>query len=159
MNLIYELKQVPYLKSSLLFYLLLGGTDTLHHLHAALVLGHSDAWHAVFLGVILTPIAVAAVIHFLRSGATYSAGLFLLISAAAIALPGFYHGGWVHFTKLLAYLRVDSVATDIGSLFPRNNGHFWFYEISGLLEFGLAVIASYFSYNLMTSLVTDGAPR
>ena len=76
--------------------------------------------------------------------------LFLSISISAIALPGFYHGGWVHFVKLLAYLRMDSASTDIRSILPLNNVHLWFYEVSGSLEFVLATISSYFTCKLLT---------
>ena len=126
----------------------------IHHLHATLALGHANAMHPVLLGSILMPLSIAAVVYFLYSEAIVSLWLFLSISMLAIALPGFYHGGWVHFTKLLAYLRVDSASTTIRSLFPSDYPHLWLYEISGSLEFVLAVIASYFAYKLMVSVLT-----
>ena len=154
MKIVDKFRQILYLKYALLFYLLLGGLDTLHHLHAALALGHAYGMHSFLLGIILIPLAVTAVIHFLYSENMVSMWLFLSISTSAIALPGFYHGGWVHFVKLLAYLRVDSASTDIHSLFPPDNIHLWLYEISGSLEFVLAVVSSYFTYKLLVSVIT-----
>ena len=148
-----KFRRIPYLKYSLLFYLLLGSLDTVHHLHAALVLGHAYGMHSFLLGIILIPLAVAAVTYFLYSENTYSIWLFLSISILAIALPGFYHGGWIHTTKLLAYLRIDGDSTDINSILPLDNLHLWFYEVSGSLEFVLAIISSYFTYKLLVSAI------
>ena len=155
MKIISKVRQVPHLKYALLFYLLLGGVDTLHHLHVALVLGHANGMHSFLLGIILMPLAVAAVAYFLYSENVYSVWLFLFISIPAIALPGFYHGGWHHVIKILAYLKVDSASTDIRLLFPSDNLHLWFYEISGSLEFLLALISSYFTYKLLVLTVGD----
>ena len=157
-NIVYRLEQVPYLRYSLLFYLLLGGLDTIHHLHAALALGHMNGMHAFLLGIVLIPSAVGAVVFFAYSKNEFSLWLFLSISILAIAVPGFYHGGWEHLTKLLAYLRVEGESTDIRSLFPMNNRHLWFYEISGSLEFVLALVSSLFTYKLLVSVVADKIP-
>ena len=155
MKLIRKVGQVPHLRYALLFYLLLAGVDTLHHLHVALILGHANGMHSFLLGIILIPLALAAVIYFLYSENVYSVWLFLFISIPAIALPGFYHGGWHHVVKILAYLKVDSASTDIRLLFPSDNLHLWFYEISGSMEFVLALISSYFTYKLLASVVGD----
>ena len=154
MKIAAKFRQVLYLKYALLFYLLLGGLDTLHHLHAASVLGHAYGMHSFLLGIILIPLAVTAVVYFLYSENMVSMWLFLSISTSAIALPGFYHGGWVHFVKLLAYLRVDRDSTNIRSLLPPDNIHLWLYEASGSLEFVLAIISSYFTYKLLVSVIT-----
>ena len=130
----------------------------MHHLHATLALGHANAMHPVLLGIVLMPLSIAAIIYFLYSENMQPLWLFLSISTLAIALPGFYHGGWVHFTKLLAYLRVDSASTNIRSLLPPDNAHLWLYEISGSLEFVLAVIASYFTYKLLVLALTKKVP-
>ena len=133
----------------------MAGTDTLHHLHVALALGHANGIHSFLLNIILIPLALAAVAYFLYSENVYSVWLFLFISIPAIALPGLYHGGWHHVVKILAYLKVDSASTDIRLLLPSDNLHLWFYEISGSLEFVLALISSYFTYKLLVSVIAN----
>ncbi len=126
-------------------YVTLGFADIIHHLHAALALGQTKAIHAAIIGFILVPVSIYSFIKY--SGdrrKTLYFWLFIVISISAITVPGIYHGGWVHFAKVFAYLRVDSPHTEIGTLFPAKGYHSWFYEITGILEFSMAVICLYF---------------
>ncbi len=147
--MIENLREYTYLRYSLFSYLLLGSTDTIHHLHAALALKQNNAIHAVWTGVILIPLAILMVIGFLRYRKRVMLWCFFTIATLAILLPGFYHGGWDHLVKILAFLRVDGESTDIYSLFPLDNLNLWFYEVSGSLEFFLAVISAFFLYKVM----------
>jgi len=143
-------RTIPYLKYAFFSYLLLGLTDTIHHLHAAVALGQRAAMHAAMIGIILVPTAIAAVVLYTRYGKRVLLWIFLSIAILAIAVPGLYHGGWNHLIKVLAYLRIDSPSTNIGQIFPAQNYNLWFYEVTGLLEFMFAVVCSYFVYKLVT---------
>ena len=149
MNYLDRLTGIPYLKFSFISYLLLGVTDTIHHLHAAVALGQSAAMHAAAIGIVLVPTAVVAVFLFTRNGKKHMLWLFLGIAIIAIAVPGLYHGGWNHLVKVLAHLRIDSPGTEIGALFPTQNPNLWFYEVTGIFEFLFALVCSYFVYMLM----------
>ncbi len=144
-------QDLTYLKWIIIFYLLLGVTDTLHHLHAALGLGQRSAIHAVWLGVVLIPLAMLMVAGYIRYRKVVLLWGFLTIVVMAILLPGFYHGGWDHLLKILAFVRVEGESTRVTSLFPSDNIHLWFYEITGVVEFFLALFASYFLYKFFRS--------
>ena len=64
----------------------------------------------------------------------------------AILIPGFYHGGWNHLMTMLAFVNTDGQSANIKTLFPADNFHLWFYEITGSMEFVLAVLAAYYLY-------------
>lgn len=127
---------ILYLKNLFVSYLLLGITDTIHHLHAAAVLGLDAAWHGFYLGVVFVPMATALVLCVKYRKNRVCLWLFLLIALLAIVLLGFYHGGLHHLIKLLMSLRVEG---GIGALLPWDNLHFWFYEITGVLEFCMSI--------------------
>lgn len=145
------LSSYPYLIHCLLSYLLLGGMDTIHHLHAATALGQTAAFHAVALGVVLIPLAITMVWLFVRKNTKIFIWVFLSIAILAILVPGFYHGGWDHMLKILAFLRLDGESTQISLLFPSDNLHLWFYEITGVFELVLAVVCAYFTYKFLTA--------
>lgn len=151
MKYLERLNNIPYLKYAFFFYLLLGLTDTIHHLHSVMALGHSEAIHVVAYGLVLIPTAIIMVTLYLRSGKRMFLWLFLAIAILAIVGPGIYHGGWHHLLKVATHLIINSPSTEISSLFPANNPNLWFYEATGLLEFLFAIVGSYFVYMLVTS--------
>ena len=51
MNYFDRLSEIPYLKYAFYSYLFLGITDTIHHFHAASVLGQNAAMHAAVIGI------------------------------------------------------------------------------------------------------------
>jgi len=142
----------------LVSYLLLGIADTIHHLHAALALGHGSALHAVAIDVVLIPMAVFAIYLFLKEERKGFLWIFLSISTLAILIPGIYHGGWNHLLKVLAFLTVDGESTRTNLLFPYDNPHYWFYEISGILEFILALICAYYTHRFIKNQTTRALP-
>lgn len=152
MSLVGKLGSVAWLKHSLYLYLMLGITDTLHHLHAAEALGHESAMHAVWTGVVLIPIAVLSVLGFLLLQRKVLLWVFVAIALLAVLLPGIYHGGWDHLLKILAHLRIAGESTDIRSLFPSDDLDLWFYEITGTLEFLLSLLTLFFVGKLVISL-------
>lgn len=151
MNTVIRLAEYPYLKYSFLSYLILGFIDVLHHLHAALSLGQQAAMHSVVTGIVLLPVAVIVVWLYTRSKKYIFLIIFIAIAVLAILLPGFYHGGWDHFVKILAFLRVDNESTSIRLLFPSGNYNLWFYEISGVLEFVFGIICAYYLYKYISN--------
>lgn len=134
------------LKRLFLFYILLGVTDTVHHLHAATALGQSNAIHAFWTGIVLIPIAILLVLSFLYSNNKYFLWGFFAIAGLATLFPGLYHGGWDHVMKILSFVRINGESTNIHSLFPVDNFDLWFYEITGSLEFLLAVFSTFYLY-------------
>jgi len=142
---------MPYLRYAFISYLLLGVTDTVHHLHAAWALEQSNAIHAAAIGMLLVPIAIAVVFLYSIYNKIYLLWVFLAIALLAIVVPGFYHGGWQHLVKVLAHLRISSPSTELSKLFPATEPSLWFYEITGLFEFIFAVVCSYFVFMLMRS--------
>jgi len=153
MKIIDKFNQTPYLLPSFLSFLLLGVTDTLHHLHAALALGSSSAMHAVWLGVVISPISFLLVLFFVYSGRKFSLWTYLSIAILTIIVSGFYHGGWDHLIKVLGYLRIESESTNISSVFPSDNPHYWIYEIVGSLQFFFGLVVGYFTFRLLRALL------
>jgi len=145
-----QIARLPYLKGTLFSYLLLVTLDSLHHLHAALALGHSSAMHAVAIGVVLTPIALLALWLFLRLKRKFFEWIFFAIATLAVLIPGIYHGGWVHIINTLAHLRVEGESSRIEQLLPASNINYWFYEFTGAIELLLALICAYFVYKYIT---------
>jgi len=135
-------------------YLLLGITDTIHHLHAAVALGHKSALHAVAINVVLIPLAIIGVYLFAKNERKIFLRVFLSIALLAILIPGIYHGGWDHLVKNLAFLRVNGESTQINLLFPPDNFHYWFYELTGTLEFLLALVCAFYMYRYVTTTAT-----
>ncbi len=146
-----KFREYPWLQSSLYSYLLLGITDTVHHLHAAKSLGHSTAMHAVWTGVVLIPVALLSAYGFVVYRRKVLLWVFMSIALLAVILPGIYHGGWDHLMKILAHLRLEGEGTDIRSLFPPEDKNLWFYEVTGTAEFLISLIALYFLSRLFTS--------
>ena len=130
-------------KHALFAYLLLAGLDTIHHLHVALGLGNPSGYHAVWTAVVLVPVAVILVVVHLRYKWRICFWGFLAIAWSATLMLGWYHGGWDHLIKILAFVRLEVESTDIKLLFPADNWHLWFYEISGVAEFFLGVVTAY----------------
>jgi len=130
-TIVYRLTDYQHLKLALISYLFLGATDVVHHAHVAIALGDENGWHAVFTGVVFIWIII-------------------LIATIAIAIPGIYHGGWHHLIKLLLSVVSENEATNIHALLPSDNLHLWFYEITGVLDFAFAIVASYYLYKLFT---------
>ena len=144
--------ETGYLKCSLIAYLLLGITDTVHHYHAAVALGPGRAMHAVWTGVVLVPIALVCVVGFLALRHKALLWGFVSIAALAAVLPGLYHGGWDHLLKILAHLRLEGDETDIRLLFPMDNPDLWFYEVTGALEFFMSLAVLYWLFRLIFAL-------
>ena len=138
-----SLREHPWLKYSFYSYLALGTTDTVHHLHAAKLLGQEAAMHAVWMGIVLIPVVVLSVLGYLKYRRRFLPWIFTGITLIAILVPGIYHGGWDHLVKILGYLRIPGATTDIKLLFPLGNMNLWFYEITGALEFLLSLINLY----------------
>lgn len=125
-------------------YLVLAVTDMLHHLHAVLALGYESALHAVVIGVVLVPIALTMLWLFKKFGKKVIVAVFLLIAAVVVLLPGIYHGGWHYVVKLIAAFSASGQESSIGQLLPGDNLHLWFYEISGVVEFFVALVCASF---------------
>jgi len=113
-------------------YLVLAVTDMLHHLHA------------VVIGVVLVPIALTMLWLFKKFGKKVIVAVFLLIAAVVVLLPGIYHGGWHYVVKLIAAFSASGQESSIGQLLPGDNLHLWFYEISGVVEFFVALVCASF---------------
>lgn len=149
MKITYQFEQYPYLKRAFLFYILLGVTDTVHHLHAAMALGQSSAIHAFWTGIVLIPIATLLLLKYLHSTNKYLLWGFFAIASLATVLPGLYHGGWDHLMKILAFVKINGESTNVKSLFPADNYNLWFYEITGSLEFVFSVYLAFYLYKVM----------
>lgn len=144
-------ENTPYLKHAFFSYLLLGITDTVHHLHASFVLGDCAAMHAAKIRIVLVPVAIITVSLFRRFGEKSWLRVFLSIAILAIAIPGMYHGGLNHLVKIFAHLIADSPKKNLRMLFPEQYYNLWFYEISGMLEFLFALVCSYYVYLLIVT--------
>jgi len=129
----------------LISYLVLAATDTVHHLHAALVLGYESALHAAIIGLLLTPIALAMFWYFRKNGQQAFVVVFLIIVVVCILIPGVFHGGWHHAVKLIIAFGTSDYENSIEQLLPGDNLHLWFYEISGVIEFIVALVCAYFT--------------
>ena len=124
-------------------YLALGMLDVTHHLHSSLILGHEGAIHAVVIGIILVPTAIASYLLFVNRRKAVFLRILLSIAVLAVALPGLYHGGWSHVVKLLRHLGSRG-AEGIAVLLPPDAPSLWFYETTGVLEFALAILCAYY---------------
>lgn len=144
-----NISSYPYLKQMVLCYLLLAVTDTVHHLHAAIALEQTAALHAVALGIVFIPLAMSMVWLYLRYLRKVFVGVFLAIAILATLVPGIYHGGWDHLVKILGYFRLNGKSTEISLLFPSDNTHYWFYEITGVFEFAIAVVCAYYIFKFL----------
>lgn len=153
MNSIRQLARYPYLLQSYIAYLLLGITDIVHHLHVATVLDNPGGMHAVVAGAILLPLSVVMVWLLAKFNKTIFVWGIVAIAMICVLMPGLYHGGWDHLVKVLAFFRVDSEFTEISSIFPADNFNLWFYEITGILEFLIGVVAVYFLYKFLSSAI------
>ena len=154
MNTSEILRDYPWLKYSFFTYLALGFTDTIHHIHAAKLLGQDAAMHAAWIGIVLIPIVVFSVLGYVKFRRRFLLRIFIGIALLAALVPGIYHGGWNHLVKILGYLRLPGATTDIRLLFPSDNINLWFYEIIGVLEFFLALITLYCLGRLLVSAKT-----
>lgn len=132
------------IKYAFYWYLVLGITDIIHHLHAAFFLGQINALHAAILGIILVPAAIYSFLKYSGNGAAIFFRFFIGIALLAIMIPGIYHGGWEHLVNVLSHFRIDSPHTEISSLFPVSGFHLWFYELTGILEFIVAIPCLYY---------------
>jgi len=139
-----QLREAENLLCVLMSYLVLAVTDTVHHLHATLALGHESALHAVIIGVILTLTALAMVWFFKKYGRKVCLVAFLTIVTVAVVIPGIFHGGWHHAVKLIVAFRSSDNENSIKQLLPGDNLHLWFYELSGVFEFVMALVCVYF---------------
>jgi len=116
----------------------------IHHWHVAIVLDDPGGWHAVVFGMVLMPLSFLLLGLFLRYQKKIYVWTLLLICLAAIVVPGLYHGGWHHVVKLLKSVYAGSDSSGIEALLPAGDYHLWFYEVSGVVEFIAAIVASYF---------------
>ena len=119
----------------LVIYSVLAITDLVHHVHAAVALGHESALHAVIIGVVLIPVAITMYWFYENHQRNVFVVIFLMIVTLAVLIPGFLHGGWHHVVKLLIELGTSDDTRTAGQMLQRDNLHLWFYEISGVFEF------------------------
>lgn len=131
-----------FLKRALVSYLLLGIVDVIHHIHAAEALNQPNAMHAAIIGMVLVPVAAMSSWFFNQTQKNLFLYIFLAIALLAITIPGIFHGGTSHLVKVLTYLIVDTPETNIHTLFPLDNLHLWFYEITGIIELFLALVCA-----------------
>ena len=101
--------------------------------------------HVVWNEMILIPATCLSMYFYLKNESKVALFIYMLIAVSGFVFLGLYEGGWNHTGKLLAYLRIDSPYTQIGDILPKNNGHLWFYEITGVLTFVIAMIAFWYS--------------
>jgi len=139
-----RLKAYSDLKYLVFSYLLLVVTDTAHHIHAAFALGQMSALHSVVIGMVLAPMAIFSIYIYLQKGKCLYYWCFYLIALLATLLPGLYHGGWHHLFKIIPLVKVKGAETELAVLFPKDNFHLWFYEVTGVFEFILGVVLVYF---------------
>ena len=142
-----QIREYRFALPSLVFSVMMGLTTAIHHLHSGLVLHpESAALHAVFNEMILIPATCLSMYFFLRNDSRVALGIYYFIAILGFIFLGLYEGGWNHTVRLLAYLRIDSDATQLSQLLPADNLHFWFYEITGVLTLVVTMVASYYSW-------------
>jgi len=142
-----NLQDLPYAKASLGFGLAMGTVTTVHHLHAALYLHpEGSSMHVVWNEMVLLPIVLVSMFFYVRNRSRIALWVYLAIALAGFVGLGLYEGGWNHTLGLLAHMRIDSPATQLNLLLPANDPHRWFYELSGVATFLLAMLASYYSW-------------
>jgi len=141
------LRQAKFALPSLVSSLLLCFITTIHHLHSSLVL-HPDGpgMHVVWIEIVIIPATCLSMFYYLRKDSQRALLVYLFIAVLGFVFLGVFEGGWNHTGKLIAYLRIDSVSTQIGDILPRDNIHLWFYELTGVLTFICAMIASWYSW-------------
>ena len=141
-----QLADVPYALPALLSSLSMGVVTTVHHLHAMTWVDPlGTALHVVWSEVVILPVTLASMLIFVRTGNRLARRVLLVIAALGFAGLAAYEGGWNHTLEVLAHLRIDSPSTDIQTLFPIGHPHQWFYQLSGVLTFIVALTATYHS--------------
>lgn len=141
-----SIKQVKYALPSLVFSLLMSFVTTIHHIHSGLVL-HPDsaALHVVLNEMVLIPATCLSMYFYLRNNSRLALMIYIAIAALGFIFLGLYEGGWNHTAKVIGYLRINSPSMPIDEILPRDNIHFWFYELTGVLTFICAMVASWYS--------------
>lgn len=148
-----QIQDIRFALPSLIFSLLMGLTTTVHHLHAGLFL-HPDgaALHVVLIEIIFMPATYLSLSIYVRHRKLLALWIYFGIAALGFVFLGLYEGGWNHTVKLLAFLRIDSADTNLTTLFPADNFHLWFYEITGTLTLLVALTATYYTFRLFREL-------
>ncbi len=146
MNFVTQVAGHPPLKKLLTSYLVLCIVDTIHHLHAALALGHETAMHAVVTNIMLVPVTVVLMWLYLQQDRKAFLWTFIGIVTMAVLIPGIYHGGWAHVVKLLLYAIDAGYPAGIELLLNSGDFNDWFYELSGIADFGLALSCAYYLF-------------
>jgi len=142
-----NLHEVPHAKASLGFGLAMGVVTTVHHLHSALFLHpESSSMHVVWNEMVLLPTVLVTMFVYLHNQSRIALWIYLTIAFAGFVGLGLYEGGWNHTLGLLAHMRIDLPETRLSVLLPANDPHRWFYELSGVATFLIAMLASYFSW-------------
>ncbi len=140
----FRLNKPVYLWKVLISYLVLAVTDLVHHLHAAVALGHESALHAATLGIVLIPLTITMYWFYGHYQKKAYVVIFLLIVTLAVLIPGIQHGGWHHVVKLMIEMGSSDNASTTAQVLQRDKLHIWFYEISGVFEFIMALLCGYF---------------
>lgn len=137
---------------SLLFSVCMGMVTLIHHLHSAIFL-HPDsgAMHIVYNEFVLIPATIISMFVFLKNNNKIAFWIYIIIAVLGFIFLGLFEGGWNHTAKLIAYLRIDSLFPQIGDILPKDNWHYWFYELSGVLTFMVTMIASYYTLRFFNS--------
>ena len=138
---------------SLAFGLAAGLVTTVHHLHAALVMGSDGpGLHVVWNEAVLLPATLASMWLFLRDGNRWALRVYLAIAVLGFLGLGLYEGGWNHTAKLVAHLRLDGPCTDVRSVLPADDPHAWFHELTGVATFAVSMAASFFTLRFAVAL-------
>ena len=138
---------VKYAFPSFVFSQLMGFTTLIHHLHAAfMVEPDGPGLHVVVTEFIVFPLTVISLFLYLRNGNRVAFWLYIAIAILGFIALGLFEGGWNHTAKIIAYLRVDSLRNEIDTILPTDNIHLWFYEVTGVLTFVVAMLASYYTF-------------
>lgn len=134
--------------------LLMGLVTVVHHLHSGLILNPGGPeLHVVWNEAFIMPMTVLTMLIFLRTNSKIALWGYLTIAVVGFIGLGLYEGGWNHSLKILGYLRIGSPEVDITNILPLNNIDLWFYEITGVLTFVIALVATYYNYKFWRVVV------
>jgi len=124
-----------------------------HHFYAAAIFDTPWRRHVaiVVMPVLLAMIVLYALCRWRPSGLVGNASLWLLILVVAlvpVAWLGFYHGGYTHLVKLiLVFVRVPQATFERLCPVCEVPGDL-IYEVTGVMEFLLSIVAAYYLVNL-----------
>lgn len=140
------------LRRVLIAYLALALLDLIHHLHAKFALGDEGALYPALIGIVLTPMTLTMYFMYVKNKKKVFAVICLSIVSLAVLVPGIYHGGFKHLAEFINLIGSSHGANTFRELLPNNQPHQWFYQITGTLEFFLALFCIYFIYRYIKSV-------